>query len=312
MKFVKLLAYVALLALWAAPASAACAITLRNVSNVLFTSAQAYPIFNTGDTGQSVSFQVRHPNGQAACNYFVTLTKGGASTYTGRRFSASPLFSYQAYLSSSLTSILKDVPDAVAGEVITGTFSSTALVTNNHTYYVNIPAQQVIPAGTYTDTSVTLKLYEGTLASYTQRDTATITMRAETVDTTQLCVGCVTAFDTNAHALEMNFGTLETGEYKTGTLRVRSNEGYTLALQSSNRSVLKHTTTPTSTVPYTATVNGVGVTLTGTSAVTVATVSGVTLATGTAYDVTITIGTVAAAALPGNYTDFITVTVTGM
>ena len=300
MKFVKLLAYVALLALWAAPASAACAITLRNVSNVLFTSAQAYPIFNTGDTGQSVSFQVRHPNGQAACNYFVTLTKGGASTYTGRRFSASPLFSYQAYLSSSLTSILKDVPDAVAGEVITGTFSSTALVTNNHTYYVNIPAQQVIPAGTYTDTSVTL------------RDTATITMRAETVDTTQLCVGCVTAFDTNAHALEMNFGTLETGEYKTGTIRVRSNEGYTLALQSSNRSVLKHTTTPTSTVPYTATVNGVGVTLTGTSAVTVATVSGVTLATGTAYDVTITIGAVAAAALPGNYTDFITVTVTGM
>ncbi len=312
MKFLKLLACAALLAGWAGPASAACSITLRNVTSALFTSAQGYSIFNTGDTGQSFSFQVRHPSGQATCNYFVTLTKGGAATYAGRRFSASPLFNYQAYTSPAMTGILKDVPDAVAGEVITGTFTSTALVTNNHTYYVNIPAQQVIAAGTYTDTNVTLKLYEGTLSNYTQRDTATITMRAQTVDTTQVCVGCVTAFDTNAHALEMNFGTLETNEFKTGTIRVRSNEGYTLKLQSTNGSLLKHTTTPTSTVAYTATVNGVGVLLTGTTAVTVATVSGVTLATGTIYDVKVTIGNVAAAARPGNYTDILTVTVTGM
>lgn len=146
------------------------------------------------------------------------------------------------------------------------------------------------------------------MASYTQRDSQTISIRGQTVSTTQVCVGCVTAFDTTLHAHELNFGTLDTGEYKTATVRVRSNDGYAIYLQSTNRSVLKHTTL-SSTVPYTATVNGITITLTGTSQVLVQQVTGATAAQGVVYDVKVTIGSTTGA-LAGNYADAITVTVT--
>ncbi len=294
---------------WAAPAAAACNITLRNVANVSFTSAGAYPVFAATDTGKAVAFQVRHPNNQAACNYFVTFSKGGSATYSNRRmiFSGTEL-RYQIYNSAAQTAILEDVPDAAAGEVIAGVFTSTALVTHDLSYYVSIPALQVVAPATYADT-VVVRLYEGTLSSYTQRDSVEIQVRGKTVATTQVCVGCVASFDTAAHSHELNFGTLETGEFKTGTVRVRSNDGYTLKLQSTNRSVLRHTSL-NSAVPYTAAVNGIGVVLTGSQAVQVAHVPGVTTATGVAYDVQITVGSVAGK-LAGNYTDYITVTVTG-
>ena len=71
---------------------------------------------------------------------------------------------------------------------------------------------------------------------------------------------------------------------------------------------LKHATLA-STVPYTATVNGTAVTLTGTSQVLIQQVSGATAAQGVVYDVKITIGSTTGA-LAGNYADAITVTVT--
>ncbi|MSP21263.1 MAG: hypothetical protein EXQ93_07095 [Alphaproteobacteria bacterium] len=60
-----------------------------------------------------------------------------------------------------------------AGEVIAGVFTSTALVTHDLSYYVSIPALQVVAPATYADT-VVVRLYEGTLSSYTQRDSVTI------------------------------------------------------------------------------------------------------------------------------------------
>ncbi len=293
---------------WVSPAAAACNISLRNLTAVSFTSSQAYPVFQASDTGKAATFQVRHPSGQPACSYFVTFSKGGAATYSGRRMILSSTeLKYQIYDSASLSSILKEVPDAVAGEVIAGTFSGTGLVTHDLSFYVNIPQQQVVAPNTYVD-SITVRLYEGTLSSYTQRDSQTIQIRGQTVSTTQVCVGCVTAFDTTLHSHELNFGTLDTAEFKTGTVRVRSNDGYAIYLQSANRSVLKHATLA-STVPYTATVNGTAVTLTGTSQVLIQQVSGATAAQGVVYDVKITIGSTTGA-LAGNYADAITVTVT--
>lgn len=290
-------------------ALAACSITLRNVTAATFTSSQRYSPFTATDTAASFTFQVRHPNGQATCNYFVTFSTGNAGTYTRRFANGSNLLQYQIYDSPTKNSILKAVPGALTGEVITGSFTSTALATHNKSYYVVIPALQVVVPSTnsYTD-SITVRLYEGTLASYTQRDSVTLTFRAGVLASTQVCVACTTAFDNNMHSHEMNFGTLEAAETKSATVRVRTNEGYTLFLQSTNRSVLRHTTL-NSSVAYTAQVNGVNVNLTPTTQVQVARVSGVTAAQGVAFDVKVIIGAVNTA-LAGNYADSITVTVT--
>ncbi len=118
-----------------------------------------------------------------------------------------------------------------------------------------------------------------TLASYTLRDTVTITMRAGVLASTQVCVACTAAFDNRLHAHEMKFGTLEAGEFKSATVRVRTNEGYTLFLQSTNRSVLRHATL-NSNVAYTAQFNGANVDLTPATQSQVASVAGVTAAQG--------------------------------
>lgn len=250
---------------------------------------------------------MRHPNGQAACNYFVTFSRGGSATYNRRLATGANQLQYQLYPTSAKATVLKAIPDAVAGEVITGTFTSTALVTHDKSYYIAIPAQQVVVPGTYTD-SVVVRLYEGTLASYTQRDSVTLSMKAQVVATTEMCVACTNSFDNTMHSHELNFGVLETGESKSATVRVRTNEGYALYLQSGNRSYLKHTTL-NSTVRYTVEVGGVPVDLTPTSKTLAAHVPGVTAAQGTAYDVRVIIGTVTGV-LAGNYSDAITLTVT--
>jgi spore coat protein U-like protein len=301
------LALLTLLVLLPAPAMAACSITLRNVTAANFTSSQAYPIFNAAETAATLSFQVRHPNGQAACNYFVTFSRGGSATYNRRMATGANQLQYQLYPTSAKAAVLKAIPDAVAGEVITGTFSTTALVTHDLSYYIALPPQQVVVPGLYTD-SVVVRLYEGTLSSYTQRDSVTLSMKARVVATTEMCVACTSAFDNTMHSHELNFGTLETGESKSATVRVRTNEGYTLKLQSQNRSYLKHTTL-NSTVRYTVEVGGVPVDLTPNAAQTACHVPGVTAAQGTAYDVRVIIGSVSGA-LAGNYSDAITLTVT--
>lgn len=303
------LGVLAIFAVFLLPASAmaACNITLRNVSAANFTSSQAYPIFQATDTAATLTFQVRHPNGQGTCNYFVTFSRGASATYDRRMATGSNLLQYQLYPTSAKAAVLKAVPDAVAGEVITGTFTSTALVTHDKSYYVVIPPRQVVIPGTYTD-SIVVRLYEGTLASYTERDSVTVQMKAATVATTQMCISCTTAFDNTLHSHEMNFGTLDTGESKTVTVRVRTNEGYSLYLQSANRSYLKHTTL-NSQVRYTAEVGGVPIDLAPTGQILAAHVAGVTAAQGTPYDVKVIIGNVAGS-LAGNYSDAITLTVT--
>ena len=66
----------------------------------------------------------------------------------------------------------------------------------------------------------------------------------------------------------------------TGTVRVRTNEGYSLYLQSQNRSYLKRTSL-TAQVRYTAEVGGVPIDLTPTGQRLAAHVAGVTAAQGT-------------------------------
>lgn len=289
-------------AAFAAPASAVCDISLTNVSRIQFAGTYAYDVFNAVETSQVVPFSVRHKKSDA-CSYFVTFSTGGAGTYN-RRLAASGL-----YLPYQLTTfpggtVLKAMPVVSAGEVIAGTFTTVA-ETQAKSYLATIPALNVVVPNYYSDV-VVIRLYEGTLANYVERDSASIQVSANVARRVELCVGCTNVFDPGAFSHTLNFGTLEKAEFLSGTVRVRSNSGYQVTLSSANRGLLRNTTLFT-TVPYTFTVDGATVSLANKN-VLLPPVAGVTPVQGRSHEFGVRIGDVTDAD-PGDYEDDITITV---
>ena len=294
---------VAVAGLAATPATAACTLTLRSLSNVTFSSG-AYSVFGASGAAQSVQFTVRHRRSDP-CDYFVTFSTGSAGSYDRTMTLAGVDLHYQIYDSDSQLSVLKALPDAAAGEVIAGTFTTTATEDQDVSYYVLIPSRQVVAAGNYEDT-IEVRLYEGTLASYVERDSDTIRIRAGIQEEIEVCVGCLAAFDPAAQTVQLNFGDLDEGEAQSTVARVRSNAGYEFLLHSGNRGVMQHLSYPTQ-VPYVLAVDGVPIDLSPNQA-TAAIGAGVTGADGVAFNFEVTIGSTAAAAA-GDYADNIVLTV---
>ena len=172
--------------------------------------------------------------------------------------------------------------------------------------YAVISAGQVVPPGLYED-NITLTLYEGTVASYAERDSAAVRLRARVNGEVEVCIGCFAAFDPTAQTVAMDFGELTEGETSATLTRVRGNAGYVLTLASANCGVMAHLT-ETTEVPYVLAVDGVPADLTG-PRVDVAQSTMPTGIDGDPFGFLVTVGTTALAAA-GDYADHITVTVT--
>ncbi|MDA0654270.1 MAG: spore coat protein U domain-containing protein [Proteobacteria bacterium] len=294
---------IAFAGLVATPAAAACSLTLRSLSNVTFASGE-YSVFGPAGAAQAVQFTVRHRRSDP-CDYFVTFSTGVAGSYDRTMTLAGTDLHYQIYDSASQTHVLKALPDAAGGEVIGGTFTTTGTEDQDVSYYILISPQQVVAGGNYED-QIEVRLYEGTLAAYVERDSDSIRIRAQISDEIEVCVGCTAAFDPAAQSVQMNFGDLDEGEAQSTVARVRSNAGYEFLVHSDNRGVMAHVSYPTQ-VPYVLEVDGAPIDLSPNQA-TAAAGAGVTGVDGVGFDFKVTIGSTAAAAA-GDYADNIVLTV---
>jgi len=285
-------------------AEAQCKITLRNVDNIRFTGADEYGVFNEVDAELTVGFDVRHRRSDP-CSYFVGVTTGQAGTYD-RAMAGADELSYQLYDTPARTNVLKDVPGAANGEVISGTFTTDQVEINSHTYVAVIPRYQLVGRDLYTD-QVDLVLYEGTLGSFAERSRKTVNLRARVPADVQVCFGdCDGAFDPGATSGFVDFGVLGQGVTRTAEVWVRANTDYSIRLSSDNRGVLQHTTVYSSEVAYTLSVNGTPVDITGLS-VRLDDAIGPTPIAGVPYTLDFEVGTTATAQA-GLHRDHLTVT----
>jgi len=166
---------------------------------------------------------------------------------------------------------------------------------------------QLVDADDYQD-NMTLTLYEGTLSSYTERDSASFAIKTKVEKVIQMCViACGAPFDPFSKSRTMNFGQMQTGDAREVDLLVRGNLPYDVRFTSENRGVMKLITGINSTVPYTMTINGTPINL-STRNVIVASGPGPTPVNGDRYHLNATIGSLVGA-YAGDYRDNITITV---
>lgn len=310
-----------LLCAYAAPAQALClGLRLQSVPGTATFSGGAgeYDSYDMTEYMQTVNFQVTVPITAVSCDYFVTLGPGSSGNPSQRKLQRGvDTLNYNAYTTAAKTAILKDLATATASQVITGSFPALLSLgqTRNHSFYWTIAPGQAVRAGAtrFQDTTLELKVYAGVLLGlYAQVDSKTITFRAKAESNVNLSlVNSGGGFNIGDASQIVDFGDLTSGEAISFDTVVRSNDGYTLTVQSQKQQKLVHQNAPAiaTTIPYTFRMNGAAVDLSSGSAVTAATSSVVTSAAGTAIPTQVTIGTLTGAEAPGNYQDIVNITV---
>lgn len=310
-RLIRALAVAAILALSAAPAWAGCTMTISSLANPvswLGGGGTGYDVFDATDHIQTVAVSVKKTAG-SGCSYFIAATAGGSGSFNSRKMiSGANSLTYNLYTSAAKTNILEDLPGATSSQVISGTFTSTN-TTQNKNLYFDIPVQQIGKPGTYIDT-LSVKLYSGTVSSNTLVQTVTgQKFQASVVAVAQMSlVPTGQAFNQASTTQSLNFGTLSAGQALGFDMRARGNNGYGVTMQSANSGVMTSAGT-TDTVPYTLSVGGSNVNLSGGIAVTVASATTPSTVNGNLSAVLATIGAIAGIS-SGSYSDTITVVIT--
>jgi len=289
-------------------------------SLVMFEGGSSgYAVYDPQEYLQTVNFQVRGEATGVTCEYFVTLSVGQSGNFNQRTMSGiSNILNYNAYVDSGKSNIFKSLPGATQSEIITGSFPIALALTqtNNHEFFWTINPQQIVSAigVPYVDGNLTLNLYSGLFfLSPTLVATKTITFQAfvdSSVDVSLVESG--KPFDIGETTQLVNFGNLESGEQRGFDVVVRSNNSYSVTMQSQNHQLLVHSREPTvsGTVPYSITFNGGGVDLSTGAPVQIIAGTDTTPATGTAFPIEFTVGTLSGAEPAGTYSDVINVEVT--
>ncbi len=284
------------------------------------------PLWNSSDIGdynpfdsirffQQENIDVKK-GGTGTCDLFVTFGTGNSGNFNQREMTKdADILTYNIYDAPNINAnILKDLAGgAQAQNVLPGAITQSQgqqLVTVS--FHWTIDPEQVVPDVDYID-NVTYTLYEGTVASNTQRDQTSSDVKSlsvqRVVELSLVDTGApFDALDTNQ---TVNFGVLSLGLTRSFDLLVRtSTTGYRVEFQSTNASIMKiDHPTDTSTVPYTVTVGGLSRDLSSGLAVEVASATIATPAEGDRYAVQFTIGDPGAFLPAGKYQDEIIVTV---
>lgn len=298
-----------LISTWAA----ACAATVfgasqlqLEVSNIAWRGgANGYDVFGAVEHVETV--QVRVYLTGNPCPFFV-----GIGTETGQSdhrvvFGADQL-EVQIFDSLNGRIPLKDMPGATAGEVLSGVFLAGE-TGKTVEFVVVIPSGQIKPAGLYTG-ALKVTAYEGTPASFAPHDTRTITVSVPVAEVTELSlISPGSSFNPNAKGQLLQFDTLAPGKMRDLDMRIRSNAGYRVSLQSENGGVMKNLAPGiNTTIPYTVQAAGQTLNL-GASAVQILRAANrLTTLQGDRHSMSVTIGEISGATA-GSYRDVITVTV---
>jgi spore coat protein U-like protein len=264
---------------------------------------------------QSINFTVTKSD-NAACDYWVGITKGGAATAANRRaVSGTRQLAYQLYKDNARTQILKDTSDAPItsnNEVLNTAFPVGTNITQTLQYFLDIPsssslAPTIVKDGAYVDT-YTLNVYEGsdpTLVGATPVTSASVTLTVNVPKMIRLSmVSSGGAFDDASLNRNVDMGTLITGTSATFDLRVRTNAGFEVTFSSAGNGKMRKTGVTTGPgVPYILYANGTALDLSNSATVPVTGLSGTgeTSTNGLAYPIRIVIDNYTPAQFPGGH-----------
>ena len=275
------------------------------------SGAGGYQVFDPVEQMQTIQVSVANA-GKGTCSYFVAVSAGNSGVFTERemRQSATDL-GYNLYTDAAKSNIIKDEATATSSEVLSGTVKKYETVVQD-AYWI-VAASQVLPpwSGAYYDDDLVFSLYLGTIGhSPDLIEERTVRLQSQVASSVELSlVDSGGGFDGADTTQLLDFGLMSTGASLGFDLRVRTNDGYAVSMQSENSQVMEHVLpSQPSTVPYTITVDGSSADLSSGSPVEVASGTGSTDAEGDSLPILVTLGDVTDRTA-GNYQDLITITV---
>lgn len=269
------------------------------------TSATNLVLTDVGAPG-TISITVQKTG--APCDYFVTLSAGSSGNFDRKLFSGSESIRYNIYRDSSLSQVIKDIPEANANEVISGSFVNTGDETHSYTVLVKAVTNSFQPTGMYHD-NINLRIFK---SAYSAAAPVARTVNGIHVVYNQPVVQSLSLVDAGGAFQQgdtkqlVSFSPLREGARQTFDLLIRSNSNYLLKVESQNEGKLKHATLDRF-VNYVLELGGRPIDLRATSVMGRAN-SMLDPSAGDRYPMTVKIGATRGA-LAGRYNDYITFTV---
>ena len=266
----------------------------------------AYAVFDPGEYPQTIYFKVRLTG--APVPFFVTFGTVGSSGSERRATRGGDNLGYEIYDSLTRRTALRDLPSATASEVLSGVFGPGEDV-KELSFVIIVPPEQVKPSGFYTQ-PIKITVYQGTRDSYLENDSKTVVFSVRVDPVAEMSLGETgSPFDATAKGHRMDFGNLEKSKAKGLDMRVRSNAGYHVNMESQNGGVMKNIDpSHPATIPYTLQINSTPVAVGHTEQTVLTRVNRLTDRNGDLHQLLVTIGEVGNAPA-GTYRDNITVTV---
>jgi spore coat protein U-like protein len=297
----------ALCALLASHATARCELELKNLGAVVLHASRGndYDPFDASQYVVLEEFELEHDG--EACAFFVTFSASEHGSYERTMRHDGATLRYQIYDSVNLQSVLKDLPQASANEVLAGSFER-GKQRRRLRYAIAVPPNQYVPHGNYSE-RITVAAYEGTLSNHTRRDSRSVRISTRIREAIQISlVPAGGTFDPARRTHFLHLGTLAEGKTGQVDLLVRNNTRYRIFFESANRGELRQVLSSGSgSVPYQLHVRGVPISLRerpeefpGSGAL--------STREGDRYPIVITVGTLERAEA-GLYHDHITITV---
>ncbi|MGO8921230.1 MAG: spore coat protein U domain-containing protein [Stellaceae bacterium] len=263
------LAFIAALLLPTLPAAASCTglsfSALPNAVNWRGSIGTGYAVFDGADRVQAVPITVTSTGG--TCTYFITATLLGPDTYVNRQLvGGGDSLRFNVYADSTRSTIIRDLPTAGPNDVLVGTFALGGRAVDHPTYYFDIPPLQVVHPGSY-ETTLMFKLFQGNLISNQLVQSVQVRHRANVYPATEVSlVGAGQPFSRSNLAGTLDLGNVNAtkdARVEAGlNMRIRTNTGYAVTLQSQYKGMLRlGETIDEAALPYTLTVNGQTATL---------------------------------------------------
>jgi spore coat protein U-like protein len=178
------------------------------------------------------------------CEYFVTIATDGGKKHN-RTLSGNGLdkLSFEIYNNSSKSHVIQDISDASSSsDVIEGSISlSGSNSTKQESFFIAIPAGQMVKAGTYSGT-LDVKVFEGKVGdTKDDTDTQSVSFSVEVPSIVQASlVDPGGGFDEYDVMQSLDFGELVENDRQDFDIRVRSNAGYSVTWDSENNGNLAH------------------------------------------------------------------------
>ncbi len=280
------------------------------------SGTNTYDVTDDHNRKQVIDFKITYrPHNNRRLHYFVTCGKGGAqsASYDRKLYKGTDSLDYQIYINNATTKIFKEFPEAsVNNDVINGRTpkgNSGSSKEIDKKFRVRIPKLQLVPAGTYTD-SFTMRLYEGTVGgSSTEEDFINVNFTTDVAEMLELSIlDPGESFDPAKSSYLADFGSFSTAASIFCDLRVRSNAGYSISLNSDNAGRMKRVSAFEAYFPYQFKLDNNLIDLSQ-GTIEIANATGLTSYNGDLFSIEIYADPVSSSVVAGSYRDDLTITV---